>query len=113
MTPARTRRAAAAFACTSLALGGLALAGCAQVADRLTPVDAHIWRPGVTTEAQVVDLLGPPADRSFLPGGLVLERWRGGVGVRSRARLAYGLVFDPAGRLVRNANGGEMHAPGL
>lgn len=95
------------------AAAGLFAAACSNASDRLTPVDAHLWRPGVTTEAQIVDLLGPPADRAFLADGLILERWRGYVGVRGRERLAYGFVFDPAGRLVRNANAGEMHAPGL
>ena len=83
------------------------------MADRMTPVDAHIWRPGVTTEAEIASMLGPPADRSYLPEGQLLVRWRGYVGVRSRERLAYGFVFDPRGVLVRNANQGEMHAPGL
>ena len=90
-----------------------AMGGCSEISDRITPVDAHIWRPGVTTEAQIVDALGPPADRNFLPEGQILERWRGYVGVRGRERLAYGFVFDPRGLLVRNANSGEMHAPGL
>lgn len=88
-------------------------AGCSPMADRLTPVDAHVWRPGVTRERQVVDLLGPPADESFLPDGTLLVRWRGLVGVRGRERLAYGFVFTRDGFLVRNANRGEMHAPGL
>ena len=89
------------------------LADCQSVADRMTPVDIHPWRPGVTTEAQIIDVLGPPADLSYLPAGQILARWRGYVGVRSHERLAYGFVFDPQGRLVRNANREEMHAPGL
>ncbi|MBE7218382.1 MAG: hypothetical protein INR64_07925 [Caulobacteraceae bacterium] len=99
----------------ALAVSALAasLGGCGALADRMTPVDVPIWRPGVTTEAEVVAALGPPADRSYLPEGRILERWRGYVGVRTHQRLAYGFVFDPAGRLVRNANAGEMHAPGL
>ena len=95
------------------ATAALLLAGCGAVADRMTPADAHVWRPGVASEAEIADALGPPADRSFLPEGLILERWRGYVGVRGRERLAYGYVFDPGGRLVRLANRGEMHAPGL
>ncbi len=90
-----------------------ALAGCQSMADRMTPVDVPVWRPGVSTEAEIVSALGPPANRSYLPEGQILERWRGYVGVRSHQRLAYGFVFDPQGRLVRNANHGEMHAPGL
>ena len=97
----------------ALLAGAALLSGCGGVADRMTPVDAHLWRPGVTTEAQIADALGPPADRAYLPEGLILERWRGYVGVRGRERLSYGFVFDPTGRLVRNANRGEMHAPGL
>lgn len=89
------------------------LAGCAPLADRLTPVDAHIWRPGITRERQIVEALGPPADESFLPDGNLLVRWRGLVGVRGRERLAYGFVFTPDRYLVRNANRGELHAPGL
>ncbi len=91
----------------------LATAACATVADRMTPADVHLWRPGVTRERQVVDALGPPADTSFLPDGDLLVRWRGLVGVRGRERLAYGFVFTFDGFLVRNANRGEMHAPGL
>ena len=107
------RGAALAVRSAALAAATLLLVACGGVADRLTPADVHIWRPGEATEAQIVDALGPPADRSFLPEGHVLERWRGYVGVRGRERLAYGYVFDPAGRLVRLANAGEMHAPGL
>lgn len=99
----------AALAC-ALVLSG---AGCAPLHDRLTPVDVHIWRPGITTEAELVSALGPPADKSFLPDGNFLVRWRGLVGVRGRERLSYGFVVTPRGYLVRNANRGEMHAPGL
>lgn len=94
-------------------LAAALVAGCSPVADRLTPVDAHLWRPGVTRERQVVDALGPPADVAFLPEGDRLLRWRGLVGVRGRERLTYGFVFTRDGFLVRNANRGEMHAPGL
>ena len=96
-----------------VAAAALVATACSHVSDRLTPVDVHLWRPGVATEAQIVDMLGPPADRSFLANGQVLERWHGYVGVRGRERLAYGFVFDAAGRLVRNATSSEVHAPGL
>ena len=91
----------------------LATSGCSHVADRLTPADVRLWRPGVTTEGELVDALGPPADRAFLPDGHVLLRWRGAIGVSSEQRRTYGFVVTRGGVLVRRASSAEMHPPPL
>ncbi len=78
------------------------LAGCAQTPDFVAKSD--LLRPGVSTKAEAVSLLGPPNSTSAAAGGELLQWIKVNSGLANAAAGHVAILFDRNRVMVRKTH---------